>query len=90
MSKGKREFFLCRDDLLESKKSTPTNEVTKWDFKTSAITFRQIINADLIVFCESLYDGKGTHGNSQRVLKDRHNTYFKRLTFNTLIYEQRK
>jgi len=88
MSRAKKHFFLSREDLIESKKLIPINEVTLWDFKTSSISFRQIIHAKLIVFCESLYDGKGTHGNAQRVLKDKKGDYFNNLTFKDFRDEQ--
>jgi hypothetical protein len=85
---SKKEFFLSREYLIESKKSTPTNDIKVHDFKSSVISLSQIEKASLIVFCESLYDGKGTHGNSQRVLKDRTGNYFKNLTFKEFNYHE--
>lgn len=79
MSKTKKEYFLSREDLIEISRSIPINKITIMDFKISVISLRQIEQADLIVFCESLYDRKGTHGNCQRVLKDRSGSYLKNL-----------
>ena len=78
---SKNEYFLSREDLIEAKRSVSINEITLYDFKTSVLSLKKIQKADLIVFVESLYDGRGTHCNSHRVLKDRKGNYLQGLSF---------
>jgi len=77
---SKIQLFLSREDLTERKKSSPINEIGLYDFKSSTVSLKQIEEASLIVFCEKLYDGKGTHGNCHKVLKDRDGNYISGLT----------
>ena len=49
---NKRYIKLTRDDLREDKKNTPIENITLYDFKSSLLTYTEILKAEEIVFVE--------------------------------------